>query len=90
MKKFVLILSTFVPVTVSLAGETVTLDKHFSFSLEQPAPALVPAKPFPAAPPPTGNDGTAPAKTPQGEKLPPGSRSFEFNGCPYYIIPLQA
>ena len=90
MKLSILILSVFVPVAVSLGGETVQLDKDFSFSLEQSAPAQASSKPFPAVPPQTESDGAVPRKTPQGEKLPPGSRAFEFNGQPCYIIPLNA
>ena len=90
MKPFILILSMFVPVTIPLAGETIPLDKDFSFSLGQSVPAPAFAKPFPAAPPQTESDGTAPKKTPQDENLPPGSHAFEFNGQKFYIIPLNA
>lgn len=90
MKSFILILGMLIPAALSLAGETIPLDKDFSFRLEQSAPAQSSSKPFPAASPQTDSDGTAPVRTPQGEKLPSGSRSFEFNGQPYYIIPLNA
>ncbi|MBE7212052.1 MAG: hypothetical protein INR65_13610 [Gluconacetobacter diazotrophicus] len=88
-KTFVLLLGGLMPAAVAWAGEPVQLDKEFSFGLEQTTPAVPQTAPFEKTP--RTEDGmNGSRKTPPGWSLPPGSRRREFNGQPYYYVPLGA
>ena len=89
-KSLLLILSVLVPVSVSLAGESIPLDKDFSFRLDQTSPAPSSSVPFPGVSSPSERSNPDTLKTPQGERLPSGTQKREFNGQPYYIVPLHA
>ncbi len=86
--KLLLLGSLLLPVAVAFAGEPVQIDKNFSFRLDQPAPETSPPVPLPFPPARSGPDPHAPLKTPEGRSLPPGTRTFQFNGGTYYRIPL--
>ena len=90
IKTILLILSVIIPATVSLAGESLSLDKAFDFHLDQTAPTPPAPVPFPGVPPQSERGDSDTLKTPEGERLPPGSQKREFNGQAYYFIPLGA
>ncbi len=90
MKTFILLSTMLLPVSCSLAGENIPLDKEYSFRLGGTTPEA------PAAAPALTNDALpervhpAPLRTPEGQTLPPGTRTYQFNGQPYYFVPLGA